>query len=125
VVQADLAQLELVARSNNSRMELIHVNLVFLLMDIVKRKMPEGGLLTRDILLKGSDINIEEDFQWKEWSILILYHLCEIEQISHNDKKYWGKMILDGKSEAFVALKSYAQTGDINELRKSFDKATY
>ena len=83
--------------------------------------MPEGGFLGRDILAKGNSLTGEEDFQWREWSILILYSLCEAGSITYTEKKAWGKLIFDGDKKAFEILKEYSQVGDITLLKKKFD----
>jgi hypothetical protein len=89
----------------------------------VKRKSPEGGFLNRDILFKaGVQVMDDDDVQWKEWSILILYSLCESELISVTEKRDWAKSIFNGNKKAYEYLRDYSQVGDINRLREGLQK---
>jgi len=64
---------------------------------------------------------MEDDVQWKEWSILVLYSLCESELISVSEKKEWAKQIFAGNKKGYEYLRDYAQSGDISQLREGMN----
>lgn len=65
---------------------------------------------------------MDDDVQWKEWSILILYSLCESELISLSEKRDWAQLIFNGNKKAYELLREYSQSGDLFLLREKLQK---
>jgi len=58
-----------------------------------------------------------DDGQWKEWSILVLYSLCESGVISVEEKKYWANFIFGGDRRVYEYLRDYVQESDFSQVR--------
>lgn len=85
-----------------------------------KRKCPYGPILDSALLYEEAEKASEDDYQWKEWSILVLYTLCESEMITVEEKQKWANSVFEGDKKAYEALRSYTFDLDISMLRKSF-----
>jgi len=62
-----------------------------------------------------------DDGQWKEWSILVLYSLCELGVISVDEKKYWASFIFNGDKRVYEHLRNYVQESDFTQVRDALN----
>jgi hypothetical protein len=90
----------------------------------VKRKAPYGSVLSRDTLFKEAKETMNDEFQWKEWSVLVLYTLCESDMITVEEKKRWGDLVFSGQRKAYELLRSYVQGTDLNLIKDQLNQLT-
>lgn len=78
--------------------------------------------MNKEVLFQEATATMNDDSQWKEWSVLVLYTLCESEIISLQEKKAWAGLVFDGQRKAYEILRGYVQGGDINTVRQEFTR---
>ena len=88
----------------------------------MKRRSPYGPLLQQEVLFSEANEAMQDDFQWKEWSVLVLYTLCESGLISVDEKKKWANLVFSGEKKAYEFLRSHVQGSDLSGVRDALNR---
>lgn len=81
--------------------------------------IPEGEVLNREVVY-NQQVNLNDDGEWREWAVLVLYSLHKSGRITYNERKQWLKLIFAGQKMVYDILKEYVQKENLDNLNMAF-----
>ena len=76
--------------------------------------------MNKDLIEATKDDGTDEN-EWKEWSVLVLYTLCESNIITLDEKRKWAKLIFANERKAYEILRNNMQASDFTQVRDSLN----
>lgn len=65
-------------------------------------------------------VNLNDDIEWREWAVLVLYSLHKSGRITYNERKQWLKLVFAGQKMIYDILKEYVQKENLDNLNVAF-----
>ena len=76
--------------------------------------------MNKDLIEATKDDGTDEN-EWKEWSVLVLYTLCESNIITLDEKRKWAKLIFANERKAYEVLRNNMQASDFTQVRDALN----
>ena len=79
------------------------------------RKQFENELFNKETVY-NQQVNLEDDLEWKEWAVLVLYSLYKSNRITCDERKQWLKLVFAGQRMIHDILREYIQKENLDSL---------